>query len=324
MAHEIEFVNGIAQHVYVGETPWHGLGKQVSPDLTPVQMLQEAGLDWEVTKVPLYAEHNGKNIRTGAEALIRETDSKILTIVTDSWNPLQNREAFEFFNEFVLEGDMEMHTAGSLKGGQHVWALAKIKESFDLFNGKDTVDSYLLFSNPHQFGRSIDIRFTPIRVVCNNTLTLSLNTASNRMTKVNHRNVFDPDAVKETLGLAHDKFAKYKEMATFLASKRYTSQAIIEYFNQVFPKTSDKKAENDNALALHSRAANLAYSALEHQPGAELGEGTFWSAYNSVTYLTDHVLGRSDDTRVYSSWFGLNQQKKVKALNLAVEFAKAA
>ena len=325
MSHEIEqYEDGSFAFAYAGLPGWHRLGKNVSGDLTPDQMLEEAGLNWDVEKVPLFADHNGKRIRTGAEALVRSTDSKILTIVTDSWNPLQNREAFGFFNEFVLAGDMTMETAGSLKGGRHVFGLAKIKESFELFNGKDQVDSYFLFSNPHQFGRSIDIRFTPIRVVCNNTLTLSLNSVSARAIKVNHRNVFDPEAVKETLGIAHNKFAKYKEMATFLSEKRYTAQSIIDYFNQVFPKTTDKKLESDNTLELHSRAANLAYSALDHQPGAELGAGTWWSAYNSVTYLADHVLGRNDDTRTYSAWFGLNQQKKVRALNLAVEMANAA
>ena len=322
MAHEIEFVNGVAQHVYVGETPWHNLGKRVSADLTPHQMMVEAGLDWTVSKVPLFAEVGGKRIKTGAEALIRDRDSSVLSVVTDTWNPLQNEEAFEFFNDFVMEGDVEMHTAGSLKNGQHVWALAKIKESFSLFNGKDQVDSYLLFSNPHIFGKSIDVRFTPIRVVCNNTLTLSLNSTSQRMAKVSHRREFDADAVKETMGIAHEKFSKYREMAEFLSSKRYTADSIIEYFNTVFPKTSGSTEENNGVL--HSRAAKLAYDTLENQPGAEFGEGTYWSAYNSVTYLTDHLLGRTDDTRIYSSWFGTNQTKKVNALNLAVEMATAA
>lgn len=80
-----------------------------------------------------------------------------------------------------------MHTAGSLKGGQQVWALAKIKESFDVF-GDDTVESYLLFSNPHQYGKSINVRFTPVRVVCNNTLTMSLESKADRAVAVGRPN----------------------------------------------------------------------------------------------------------------------------------------
>ena len=113
------------------------------------------------------------------KALVRSSDNKVLTNIGQIWNPVQNEEAFEFFSEYVLAGDMEMHTAGSLKGGQMVWALAKVKESFDLFGG-DKVESYLLFSNPHLYGKSIDIRFTPIRVVCNNTLSLSLEQQAER------------------------------------------------------------------------------------------------------------------------------------------------
>jgi len=324
MAHMLEQLsNGDYSHAYVGEVPWHGLGTKVLPDLTPQQMLEAAGLDWEVKKIPLYGEFKGRQVATGVEALVRETDGSVLTIVTDSWNPCQNREAFEFFNDFVAAGDMEMHTAGSLKGGTHVWGLAKIKDSFELFGG-DKVDGYLLFSNPHQFGKSIDVRFTPIRVVCNNTLTLSLGATAQRMVKINHRRAFDGDAVKETLGVASEKLVKYKEMAAYLGSKRYTNETIVEYFNRVFPKTSDKKEESKRVNMPNSRAAQLAIDVLQTQPGAKYAEGSWWQAYNGVTYLTDHLLGRSADTRMTSAWFGSNQAKKVQALNLAVEMAEAA
>ena len=196
MAHMIETVNGKAQMAYAGETPWHGLGTKVSADLSPEQMLEAAGLDWSVEKIPAYAKIAGKQVAIGQSALVRSMDDKILDVVSDDWNPVQNAEAFEFFNEFVAAGDMEMHTAGSLKDGQIVWGLAKVKESFELFKG-DKIDSYLLFSNFHKYGFSTDVRFTPIRVVCNNTLTLSLNSKVERMVKISHRKVFDPSNVKE-------------------------------------------------------------------------------------------------------------------------------
>ena len=96
-------------------------------------------------------QFNGELVPTGQKSLVRSTDGKILTNVGENWTPVQNEEAFNFFGEYVLAGNMEMHTAGSLKGGQMVWALAKVKDSFELFGG-DKVDSYLLFSNPHQYG----------------------------------------------------------------------------------------------------------------------------------------------------------------------------
>ena len=322
MAHEIEFIDGIAQMAYVGETPWHGLGKSVPADLTPEQMLEAAGLDWEVKKYPTFAVLDESDpdsvIETGQSALVRLSDKKMLDVVSDDWNPVQNAEAFEFFNEFVMAGDMEMHTAGSLKGGQIIWGLAKIKDSFELFKG-DKIDSYLLFSNFHKYGFSTDVRFTPIRVVCNNTLTLSLHSKVERMVKISHRKQFNPADVKDMLGIATDKLQKYKEMAQFLGSKKAKTENIVEYFERIFPLTTKSEEENKR-----SKNANIALSIIDTQPGAEYAQGTWWQPFNAVTFMTDHVVGRSNDSRLTSAWYGYNKGLKTKALELAVEMAEAA
>jgi hypothetical protein len=302
---------------YAGEVPWHGLGVPVHNDLTPVQMLEKAGLDWSVDKHPTFIEVAGNRIETPTQALVRSSDRKILTMVSEDWNPVQNHEAFEFFNEFVMEGDMEMHTAGSLRSGQNVWALAKVKDSFTIL-GDDRIEPYLLFSNPHQYGKCIDIRFTAIRVVCNNTLTMSLAGQNDMMVRLNHRRAFDAEMVKRTLGIARKSLGTYKEAAEFLASKTFTSDTVIDYLMNVFPALTKK----DNTVM--SRPATQAFEALETQPGAEFGKGTWWQAFNAVTYTTDHVLGHSVDTRMQSAWFGGNRQRKLKALETAIEFAEAA
>ena len=316
MAHMIETM------AYAGEVPWHGLGTKVPADLSPAQMLEKAGLDWSVEKIPAFANISGKQVNVGWSALTRSSDERILGVVSNDWNPVQNSEAFQFFDEYCRAGDMEMHTAGSLKDGQIVWALAKVKDSFDLFKG-DQVDSYLLFTNPHKFGQCIDVRFTPIRVVCNNTLTLSLNQRSDRMVKKNHRTVFDANEVKQTLGIATEKLAKYKEMAAFLGSKKYKDETIKEYFNRVFPVIAYDKEKGPQRKEL-SKSATRALEVVETQPGAKFAEGSWWQAFNAVTYLTDHEIGRSQDTRLQSAWFGANKNLKIKALETAVEFAEAA
>ena len=223
MAHQVETM------AYAGELPWHGLGVPVSNDLTPVQMMQKAGVDWKVEELPSFVNLNGEQIATGQKALVRATDGRVLTNVGKDWNPVQNEQAFEFFSEYVFAGDMEMHTAGSLRDGQMVWALAKVKESFDLFDG-DQVDSYLLFSNPHQYGRSIDVRFTPIRVVCNNTLSLSLSMQAERQVKVGHRVEFNPGEVKEALGIASEKLATYRKIAEYSGSMK-NSKSIKKWLS---------------------------------------------------------------------------------------------
>jgi phage/plasmid-like protein (TIGR03299 family) len=312
MAHMVETM------AYAGEVPWHGLGKQVLPDLSPEQMLVEAGLDWSVEKVPAFAEVNGEKIPVGASALIRSSDSKVLDVVGDDWNPVQNAEAFDFFSEFVAAGDMEMHTAGSLKAGKIVWALAKVKDSaFELFGG-DKVDAHLLFSNPHEYGRCVDVRFTPIRVVCNNTLSLSLREMSKNFVKVSHRTQFDAEAVKRTMNIATDKMDKYRDMAEFLGSKRYTEETAKEFLARLFPVGGDAKKKDT------SKSARNIYELLDLQPGANYAEGTYWQLFNGVTYYVDHMMGRTDDTRLTSAWFGSGAGKKQDAMELALEMANAA
>jgi len=282
-------------------------------------MLDAAGLNWTVEKIPTYANIRGQQVSVGQSALVRSFDDRVLDVVSEDWNPVQNAEAFDFFNEFVAAGDMEMHTAGSLKQGQIIWGLAKVKESFELFHG-DQIDSYLLFSNFHKYGFSTDVRFTPIRVVCNNTLTLSLNSKIERMAKISHRKVFEPGNVKEMLGIAADKLAKYKEMAQFLGSKQAKGEDIVDYFCRIFPVTGS----NEKKTKEISKSAQIAIDILHTQPGAEYAEGTWWQPFNAVTYLTDHLVGRSADTRLTSSWYGSNKTLKTKALELAVEMAEAA
>jgi phage/plasmid-like protein (TIGR03299 family) len=316
MSHEVETM------AYAGELPWHGLGTEVSNELTPLQMMQKAGVDWEVEQQKIVTE-SGLEINDKV-ALVRTSDNTLLDVTGKDWKPVQNEEAFTFFSEFVAAGDMEMHTAGSLKEGRNVWALAKVKESFDVF-GEDRVDSYLLFSNPHQYGKAVDVRFTPIRVVCNNTLTFSLQSASKNSVKVGHRTAFDADTVKETLGLASEKFAKYKEMAQFLGSRKISAESLIQYYNDVFPTTSRK--EEKTPVVVYddlSKAAKMCYDALEVQPGAQFAAGTWWQAFNSVTYYTDHLQGRNSENRLHNQWFGYNQAKKVTAAEKAVAYATAA
>ena len=323
MAHELEIVDGKANMAYAGDVPWHGLGTKVPSDLAPEQMLKAAGLDWTVEKRQMsFKTETGEKL-TNEYALVRSTDDKHLTTVSSQWNPVQNIEAFEFFNDFVLTGDMEMHTAGSLKGGRMVWAMAQIKDSFELFGG-DRVEGYLLFSNPHEFGRSIDIRFTPVRVVCNNTLTMALGDDTRHSVKINHRQRFDADEIKSVLGIAGERLQKYKEQAEFLGNKKYSKETITEYFNRIFPSHSKDENKPSKTAFPISRHATEAMDVLVTQPGANFAEGSWWSGFNAVTYMTDHTLGRSVDSRLTSAWYGLNRAKKEKALELAIEYAEMA
>jgi hypothetical protein len=154
---------------------------------------------------------------------------------------------------------------------------------------------------------------------------MSLGRASKNGVRLGHRTKFDAESVKATMGLAHEKFAKYKEMAEFIGSKKFSMEALIQYYNTVFPNTSRTETVKEVAKVEDlSRNARLCLDVLETQPGAEFAQGTWWQALNSVTYVTDHIQGRNADNRLHSQWFGSNQARKLLAANTAVELANVA
>lgn len=333
--HNLEIIDGKAQMAWAGEPPWHTLGKKVPADLTPEQMKDAAGADWLVEKRPAYCEVNGSQIATRAGMLIRLPngknikEEKILTFLPnrEKWNDLQNHQAFEFFDDFVAQGNMEMHTAGclELKNGVYVWALARIKESFNAVGKKDEVQSYLLFTNPHQYGTSIDVRFTPTRVVCWNTISMALSDTKALKVSTTHRNRFDPEEVKQKLNLAHHELDGYKQKAKFLASKKYSVQEMIDFFKTVFPVNPQKKRKDGKevkrAQKEFHRGAEYSMSIVDTQPGADIAPGTWWNLYNAATFYTNHLSGKSVPTRVESLWYGDSAKTNMQALDLAVKGA---
>jgi phage/plasmid-like protein (TIGR03299 family) len=327
------------------DIPWHGLGHQIvrSPgeSVSVDEILERSGCDWKVVKDPLRTKNRNISI-PGRCALVRETDGQFFDIVGTEWKPIQNRDAFEFFRKFCERGDMDMHTAGSLDGGRMVWAMAKLKSGFTLPGG-DEIEGNLLFMNPHRFARSAVCEFTPIRVVCMNTLILALNNAVNGLkVNVSHKTEFNPTLVEEALGLSEQKMEKYQEAAQFLASKRVDRESMEQYFTSLFPVIRyNKSSANDNDIMTMeqligagttqsknkrdiSKNAERLLTVVETQPGADMSAGTWWQPFNAVTYLTDHEFGRGTDSRLTSAWFGNNRRLKVKALNLALEMAEAA
>lgn len=316
MAHEVE------QMAYAGQVPWHGLGFPVDSNISIDSMLMQSGLDWTVSKQPIYrkeilglgefAQERSFLIRDKV-ALMRDSDNTVLDIVGTKWNPVQNYEAFDFFRQWIDEGDMEMHTAGSLMGGKLTWVLAKVNDTFDVVPN-DPVESYMLFSNPHKFGHSLNIRFTPTRVVCNNTLQLALSKHATGVT-LNHRSKFNADQVKNTMGLVTDAMTNYKDQAQFLANKAASSIDMNDYFKHLFPNKDLTKGN------LPSRNHKKASQAVWEQPGRDKGFGTWWHAFNTVTYLYDHKIGRNQESRLRSNWYGDAALKKRNAFTKALELA---
>jgi phage/plasmid-like protein (TIGR03299 family) len=338
MAHEVENM------AWTNEVPWHGLGVEVSNDLTPDEMLVKAGLDWTVSKRPVYFPKFGTDQTTlklipNKFALTRDSDESLLDIVGDAYKPVQNVDALSFFKRFVDSGGMKMETAGSLRKGQFIWGLAKIEEAFNVGKtDEDRIEGYLLLTQPHKFGFSMIAALTPIRVVCMNTMRLALGEklgGKSRNTtgvfRMPHQRAFDEtvqQAAVQALGLARDGMLQLQEAANVLSNVRIKQTDLVDYFHNVANTEMLVAEEGVDPYDPEnfSRTIKTLLDAVDEAPGSQLktAQGTLWGAYNAVTYVADHMLGRTDDSRVVSAWFGQGGNMKRRALDIALDLAKAA
>lgn len=316
MAHEVETM------AYAGDVPWHGLGVSVSPELTDQEMLQAAGLDWEVEKLPLYFERGGERQEVpNLRALVRSTDSRLLSTVGREWKPVQNREAMRFFRSFVEAGDAQMETAGSLYGGKMVWGLARLRAGFTLPGG-DEVRGYVLLASPHESGKATIARVVSTRVVCANTMRVAVREGVKFEGRFVHRQEFDPVAAREAMGLACDAIVEFGDLSQRLQATVLSWDKVIETYVRVY---QPEAIANDDLAAITSGRlpANQAVlgivQAYKMAPGAE--EGTAWGVLNGATYWHDHVAGKSPDARLASSWLGRGDAQKQALLSELVKLA---
>ncbi|MDO5784678.1 MAG: DUF932 domain-containing protein, partial [Eubacteriales bacterium] len=216
---------------YVREKPWHGLGTRVIEAPNSEDALILAGLNWNVLQEPIRVGIN--KLIPGYKANIRDIDHKVLGIVTDRYKVIQNQQAFAFTDELLGEG-VQYETAGSLQGGKKVWLLARMPQEY-LVAGEQ-VSPYLIFRNSHDGSGAVKVAMTPIRVVCNNTLNLALNTA-NRVWSVKHvGEIKDKLAeARDTLLLADTYMRCFGNEVEELRKKRLTDQQVEKYIDLLLP-----------------------------------------------------------------------------------------
>jgi phage/plasmid-like protein (TIGR03299 family) len=235
MAHELELINGEAQMFYRGEAPWHKLGRFIEPDeaLTTEDAIVAAGLDWNVSTRPLYLDDG---TQAPSNAVVRDDTNGILGVVSQKYQPLQNREAFKFFDPFIESGEAMFETAGSLKDGKRIWVLAKInKDPLEIARG-DVVDKYILLSNGHDGLVSVRAGFTPIRVVCQNTLSMATSNDASQLIRLKHtKNLQENlDKVAEIMNVANASFEATAEQYRFLANRTVSQADLERYVKLVF------------------------------------------------------------------------------------------
>lgn len=263
------------------EVPWHGLGTQVDTAPTSKFAIELAGLNWIVEGKPVF-DANGNEI-PGYVANTRDSDNSVLGIVTDRYKVVQNSEAFEFTDSLLDEG-ITYETAGSLRDGKTIWLLAKMPEQKIL---DDKFDPYICFMNTHDGTGAIKVCMTPIRVVCNNTLNLAINSATRSWSTKHIGNIQEKlEEAKHTLGLATTYMSALDVEADILANTKVSDTEFEAMFDGMFPvdykNDSSRKINNINELKLNLFKCYA-------QPDIAKFHGTGWGIINAATDLVAHT-----------------------------------
>jgi phage/plasmid-like protein (TIGR03299 family) len=314
MAHLVETM------MYVGETPWHGLGKTIPEEkkLSIDEAIVAACLDWVVDRRPMFTEYNkGLKLKVevpGCYAMCRNTDDSVLGVVGQDYTPLQNTEAFKWFQPFLDAKEATIETAGSLKTGRKVWVLVKIRKGELSVHNKDEVNHYMLLSNSHDGTTAVRVGFTPIRVVCNNTLCLAHESKASKLLRVKHTSRLHEnlEAIREIMSLARREFRATVKQYEALASKGINKKDLETYVRKVFQLPDDKGGKE-----LIPAVVFL----FEEGRGAKEAGNTHWGAYNAVNGYLNYFRGKTQDNTLTSLWFGDSAQVNKRALDVALEMA---
>ena len=262
---------------YTREAPWHGLGTKVlgAPDSRGALTL--AGLDWNVVQEPIYTEV-GEPVE-GYKANIRDTDRKVLGVVTDRYRVVQNHEAFAFTDSLLKEG-VRYETAGSLQGGRRIWLLAHMPHEY-MISG-ERFSPYLLFSSTHDGSGAVKVALTPIRVVCQNTLNLALSTAKRSWSMMHTGNIKGKiQEARETLLMADDYMDKLGQEFETLRKKKLTDEEVMDYIKILLPTEDGSTPQQiKNMERLQEDMAHRYFDAPDLQ---DVGQ----NAYRFITAVSD-------------------------------------
>jgi len=307
--------DGRASMMYVGDAPWHGLGVKLPKLATSAEAIEAAGLDYQVDKKPMFTRGTGKSRVEVPDhfCTVRRDTGHILGVVGSRYTVLPNRDAFTCFDALVGEGEAIFETAGALGKGETIWLLAKLP-GYIRIGRHDEVKKYLLLTNSHDGSSMVRTKLTPVRVVCNNTLSSALEGAEQEV-RIRHT----PSAVDrlqeahKLLGLTNQLYQELEMIFNRMSVKRITERQLIAFVKTLIP-------DNEEA-SFKTRTENIRSKILELNEtgaGSEFSRGSLWGAVNAVSEFTDHVQNSKDPMkRLNSVWFGGGERLKIKAFQLA-------
>ena len=341
MAHQLE------QMAYVGETPWHGLGNQLTPN-QPIEIwAQQAGMDWRIESSDVcYMAQNqrGQNIIMPFEeqrVLYRSDTHAPLSVVSQRYQEVQPLEILEFYRDLTEQSGFELETAGVLKGGKKFWALARTGQTAAL-KGKDVSNGYILLATACDGTLATTAQFTSIRVVCNNTLAIALKgqNSSAGAVKVPHSTKFDAEKIKQQLGISVHTWEQHMYEMKQLSQRKVNEREASVYFDAVLNNSNMNLLQPEENIIQFYR--NVAEQAQEKKPepnaramskvmqmfngqgrGADLSsaKGTAYGLLCAMTEFADHERrAMSTDHRLDSAWFGSGASLKQRSLEQALTF----
>lgn len=311
MSHHLE------QMAYVGQTPWHGLGNQLSANQSIEVWQQQAGMDWDIKEAPVQfmdsVDETQSRLITFAQnkVLYRSDTNTPLSVVSQRYQVVQPREILEFYRDLTEVSGFQLETAGVLKGGKKVWALARTGHSA-ILQGNDVTNAYVLLATACDGTLATTAQFTAIRVVCNNTLAVALGDNKGAV-KVPHSTAFDAQAVKQKLGISVSSWDSFMYRMKQLSERKVKHAEAEQFFRRLFSDSEQPATQTPNEHAM--RKTLSIYNGQGR--GAELGsaKGTALGLLNSVTEFVDHERrARNSDYRLDSAWFGQGATLKQNAL----------
>lgn len=308
---------------YVGAEPWHGLGNQLSPNQPLEIWAQQAGMNWSIESADVRfiagAESLGSIHAFPEQKVLYRSDTKApLSVVSKRYQVVQPSEILEFYRDLTEVGGYELETAGVLKDGKKLWALARTGQSVTL-KGRDEVNGYLLLATACDGTLATTAQFTSVRVVCNNTLSIALGDSTGAI-KVGHRSQFDAPAVKRQLGIAISSWDGFMTRMKALSNCKVKDPAAEAFLRRVL--TPPNPAGDTHLPTGQDRAVKTVYALFNgNGKGASMASssGTAWGLVNAVTQYVDHERrSRSEDHRRDSAWFGAGAALKQKAWDEAL------
>lgn len=308
------------QHMFsVRKTPWHRLGVVLDNPPTVAEGIKQAGLDWPVQLRPLFLQ-DGR--QAPAFATVRGDNDFVLGVVGEKYRPLQNAEAFSFFQPFLDAGEATLETAGSLAEGRKVWVLARLNRTPVVVGPGDEVEKFLLLSNGHDGSLAVRVGFTPIRVVCANTLAMAHRGEASQLIRLKHSSnvAINLANIRETVDAVNARFEATAEQWRLLARKDISQADLRKYVRLVL---SPELPENEEPSARMKNIFESVYRLFEDGRGQNLPSscGTAWGMYNALTEYLGYEAGRSDDSRLSSLWFGAGVKTNERALQVALDMA---